>query len=130
MVAATIAAVLYIALNGPDQPPTIRREPSRGKERRERRAEALAGRSETEAAMEGPATPGPPVGISGAPALAVPDSDVMRLRVLPARANSVGARIRSSIVLVVLVAILGALLALAVGGLALGLTLLLRSATA
>ncbi len=130
MVAATIAAVLYIVLNGPDQPPTIPRQPSRGKERRERRAEARAARSETEAAVVGPAPTRPPVGISGAPALAGPDSDVMRLRVLPGRGNSVGARIRSSIVLVVLVAVLGALLAVAVGGLALGLTLLVRSATA
>lgn len=82
--------------------------------------------------MVEPAAPRPPapVGIPGAPALALPDSDVMRLRVLPARGTSVGVRIRSSIVLVLLVAILGALLALAVGGLALGLTLLVRSATA
>ncbi len=80
--------------------------------------------------MVGPAAPRPPVGISGAPALALPDSDVMRLRVLPARGTSVGVRIRSSMVLVVLVAILGALLALVVGGVVLGLTLLVRNATA
>lgn len=76
--------------------------------------------------MAPPAAPG----ISTAPALALPDSDMMRLRVLPARGNSVGIRIRSSVVLVVLVAVLGALLALAIGGLALALILLVRSATA
>lgn len=69
-------------------------------------------------------------GASTAPALALPDSDMMRLRVLPARATSVGIRIRSSVVLVVLVAVLGGLLALAIGGLVLALTLLVRSATA
>lgn len=126
MVAATIAAVVYVVLNGPDQPPTIRRQPSRGKQRRERRAEARAGRPEREGAVAPPAGPG----VSTSPALALPDSDVMRLRVLPARGNSVGIRIRSSVVLVVLVAVLGALLALAIGGLILGLILLVRSATA
>lgn len=75
-----------------------------------------------------PPSAGP--GVSTAPALALPDSDVMRLRVLPARGTSVGIRIRSSVVLVILVAVLGALLALAIGGLILGLILLVRTATA
>ena len=59
----------------------------------------------------------------------MPDSDIMRLRVLPARRTTLWVRIRSSVALVVLVAILGALLALTIGGLALGLALLIRSAT-
>lgn len=63
------------------------------------------------------------------PAFAGPDSDIMRLRVLPARHNSVWVRIRSGIALVVLVAILGAMLALAIAGLMLGLALVVRSAT-
>lgn len=67
--------------------------------------------------------------ISTSPALALPDSDVMRLRVLPARRTTLWVRIRSSVALVTLVAILGALLALTVGGLALGVALLVRSAT-
>ncbi len=62
-------------------------------------------------------------------AFAGPDSDIMRLRVLPARHRSAWGRIRSGVVLVVLVAILGALLALAIGGVMLGLALLVRSAT-
>ena len=53
----------------------------------------------------------------------------MRLRVLPARHNSVWVRIRSGIALVMLVAILGAMLALAIAGLMLGLALVVRSAT-
>ena len=63
------------------------------------------------------------------PAFAGPDSDILRLRVLPARQNSVWVRIRSGIVLVLMVAILGALLALAIAGLMLGLALVVRGAT-
>ncbi|HEV2759115.1 MAG TPA: hypothetical protein VGV86_06055 [Acidimicrobiales bacterium] len=59
----------------------------------------------------------------------MPDSDIMRLRVLPARRTTLWVRIRSSVALVMLVAILGGLLALTIGGLALGLALLVRSAT-
>lgn len=64
------------------------------------------------------------------PALALPDSDIMRLRVLPAATTTFWVRLRSGVVLVVLVAILGALLALAIGGSLLGVALLIRSATA
>ena len=67
--------------------------------------------------------------IPGTPAFALPDSDVMRLRVLPAARTTLWVRLRSGVVLVVLVAVLGALLALAVGGLVLGIALLIRSAT-
>ena len=130
MVAATIAAVVYVVLTGPDQPPTIRRQPSRGKERRARRAKARASRPDPQVAVVSPVASRPPVGMSTAPALALPDSDIMRLRVMPARRTTLWVRIRSSVVLVVLVGILGALLALAVGGVALGLALLVRSATA
>jgi hypothetical protein len=63
------------------------------------------------------------------PALALPDSDIMRLRVLPAARTTLWVRLRSGVALVVLVAVLGALLALAVGGLVLGMALLIRSAT-
>jgi len=63
------------------------------------------------------------------PAIALPDSDVMRLRVLPAGRTTLWVRIRSSVALVVLVAVLGALVALAIGGLLLGVALLIRSAT-
>ncbi len=122
VVAAAIAAVVYVVLNGPDQPPTIRRQPSRAKDRRE-------GRTEAEVAVTTSGAPRPPVGNSTTPALTLPDSDVMHLRVLPGRRTTLGVRIRSSVVLVLLVAILGALLALTLGSLALGLTLLVRSAT-
>ncbi len=129
MVAATIAAVVYVVLNGPDQPPTIRKQPSRAKERRGKRAGARSSRPDPAVVAAAPAAPRAPIGISTSPALALPDSDIMRLRVMPAQRTTVWVRIRSSVVLVVLVAILGALLALAVGGLALGLALLVRSAT-
>jgi hypothetical protein len=120
VVAAAIVAVVYVVMNGPDQPATIRRQSSRDKPRRERRVPAPA-----------PATSRPPVAVpvAASPAFAGPDSDVMRLRVLPARRTTLWVRIRSGVVLVVLVAILGALLALAVGALALGITLGIRSAT-
>jgi hypothetical protein len=120
VVAAAIVAVVYVVINGPDQPATIRRQSSREKPRRERRARAPA-----------PAASRPPVAmpVAASPAFAGPDSDIMRLRVLPARRTTLWVRIRSGVVLVVLVAILGALLALAVGALALGITLGIRSAT-
>lgn len=65
----------------------------------------------------------------GSPTLALPDSDVMRLRVLPARRTTLWVRIRSGVALVILVAVLGALVALAIGGVLLGIALLVRSAT-
>jgi len=65
----------------------------------------------------------------GSPTLALPDSDVMRLRVLPAGRTTLWVRIRSGVALVVLVAVLGALVALAIGGVLLGFALLVRSAT-
>ncbi len=120
VVAATIAAVVYVVLNGPDQPATIRRQPPDAKPRRARRAEAR-GQRRAEAAAMAP--------IPAAPALALPDSDIMRLRVLPARRTTLWVRVRSGVALVVLVAVLGALLALAVGGLVLGIAMLIRSAT-
>ncbi|MDQ3642324.1 MAG: hypothetical protein M3450_12880 [Actinomycetota bacterium] len=130
VVAATIAAVVYVVLNGPDQPATIRRQPSRAKERRAKRNRARPSGPDPQVVTAAPATQRAPVGVSTAPALALPDSDVLRLRVLPARRTTLWVRIRSSVALVVLVAILGALLALTIGGLALGLALLVRSATA
>ena len=125
VVAATIAAVVYVVLNGPDQPATVRREPSRAKARRSRRSAGGSGPAPELTASR----PRPGVTLPATPALALPDSDIMRLRVLPAARTTLGVRIRSGVVLVVLVGILGALLALAVGGLALGGALLLRSAT-
>lgn len=130
VVVAAIAAVVYVVLNGPDQPPTIRRQPAR-----DRRAKASRERPERKARVEAPdAAAGataslPPVGLPVTAAFAGPDSDIMRLRVLPARHNSVWVRIRSGIALVMLVAILGAMLALAIAGLMLGLALVVRSAT-
>ena len=53
----------------------------------------------------------------------------MRLRVLPAARTTWWVRIRSGVVLVVLVAVLGALLAVAIGGVILGFAFLIRSAT-
>ncbi|MGI8809914.1 MAG: hypothetical protein ACR2KK_19140 [Acidimicrobiales bacterium] len=129
VVAATIAVVVYVVLNGPDQPATIRKQPSRAQERRDRRAAKLAARPTPEAAVAASPPPRPPVGISTSPTLALPDSDVMRLRVLPARRTTLWVRIRSSVALVMLVGVLGALLALAIGGLLLGIALLVRSAT-
>ncbi len=130
VVAATIAAVVYVVLNGPDQPATIRRQPSRAKDRRsERAARASARDAANAAAAVAPPQPQSPVAMPGSPALALSDSDVMRLRVLPAGRTTLWVRIRSGVALVVLVAILGALLALAIGGLMLGIALLVRSAT-
>ena len=130
VVAAAIVAVVYVVLNGPDQPATIRPQSSRDKTRRRRRPPAPkpAPVAEMRAA---PAPPRPSVGmpLTASPAFAGPDSDVMRLRVLPARRTTLWVRVRSGVALVVLVAVLGALLALAVGGLALGFALLIRSAT-
>ncbi len=53
----------------------------------------------------------------------------MRLRVQPAKKTTLWVRIRSGVALMVLVAVLGALLALAVGAVGLGLAFLVRSAT-
>lgn len=123
VVAATIVAVVYVVLNGPDQPATIRRQPSRAKPRRSRPAPATL-------AAPAPTRPTVAIPVAAGPALPGPDSDVLRLRVLPARRTTLWVRIRSGVALVVLVAVLGALLALAVAGLALGVALLIRSATA
>ena len=129
VVAATIAVVLHVVLNNPDQPATIRRQPSRGKAGRRRRSASGAGAKPAAATPPPPPSPRPATGITASPALALPDSDVMRLRVLPAANTTLWVRIRSGVALVVLVAVLGALLALAVGGLILGIALLIRSAT-
>lgn len=126
VVVAAIAAVVHVVLNGPDQPPTIRKQPARDRPAKTGR------RKEREAAPDavaGGAALRTPVGMPAAPAFAGPDSDIMRLRVLPARHNSVWVRIRSGIALVVMVAVLGAMLALAIAGLMLGLALLVRGAT-
>lgn len=53
----------------------------------------------------------------------------MRLRVLPAKPTTAWVRVRSGVTLIVLVAVLGALLALIVGGLLVGSAFLIRSAT-
>ena len=131
VVAATIAAVVYVVLNGPDQPATIRRQPPRAKPARSRRSEKRAAAAAAPEVATGSTAPPArsPVSMSPTPALALPDSDIMRLRVLPASHTTLWVRIRSGVALVVLVAILGALLALAIGGLVLGAALLIRSAT-
>lgn len=125
VVVAAIAAVVHVVLNGPDQPPTIRKQASRADTKSDRRKTRRAAPQTAASA----ASPRPPVAMPVTPAFAGPDSDIMRLRVLPARHNSVWIRIRSGIVLVLMVAVLGALLALAIAGLMLGLALLVRSAT-
>ncbi len=128
MVAAAIAAVVHVVLNGPDQPPTIRRQPDPGAAKPSRRKERKA-RPTVPDPVAGVGAPGLPAGLPVTPAFAGPDSDIMRLRALPSRHNSVWVRIRSGIALIVMVAVLGAMLALAIGGLMLGLALLVRSAT-
>lgn len=75
------------------------------------------------------ALPGPAATIPRTPAFGLPESDAMRLRVLPAAPTTVWVRIRSGVALVVLVAVLGALLAVAIGGLLVGAAFLIRSAT-
>ena len=128
MVVAAIAAVVYVVLNGPDQPPTIRRQPARAADKTNRRKEKKVRPAASEP-VAGTAPPRAPVGLPGTPVFAGPDSDIMRLRALPARHNSMWVRIRSAVALIVMVAVLGAMLALAIGGLMLGLALLVRSAT-
>ena len=71
----------------------------------------------------------PVVGLPVTAAFAGPDSDIMRLRALPASNNSIWVRIRSGVALIVMVAVLGALLALAIAGVMLGIALLIRGAT-
>lgn len=128
VVVATIAAVLHLALNGPDQPATPRRTTAREKQPSRR-----ARRQAEDAARPAPAPPRvasvPQVGLPAGPALALPDSDAMRLRVLPAAPTTLWVRIRSGVALMVLVAVLGALVAAAVGGLVVVAALLIRSAT-
>lgn len=128
MVVAAIAAVVHVVLNGPDQPPTIRRQPVRASTKARRRKEPKAPPATPEPAA-GAGAPRPPMALPVTPVFAGADSDVMRLRVLPARHNSVWVRIRSGIALIVMVAVLGAMLALAIAGVMLGLALLVRSAT-
>jgi hypothetical protein len=128
VVVAAIVAVVHVVLNGPDQPPTIRRQPARERTKTDRRKERKATVRAPEA-VGGAGSAMPSMAMPVTAAFAGPDSDIMRLRVLPARQNSVWVRIRSGVVLVVLVAILGAMLALAVAGLMLGLALVVRSAT-
>jgi hypothetical protein len=129
VVAATIAVVVHVVLNVPDQPATIRRQPPRDKPRRTRTPRATKSPLPKAPVAAAPPPVRPPVGIPVTPALALSDSDVMRLRVLPAARTTLWVRVRSGVALVVLVGILGALLALAVGALALGGALLIRSAT-
>lgn len=131
VVVAAIAGVVYVVINAPDQPATIRRQPAPpGPSRRERAAQAGAERRRAAgAAVTAPGPSLPTVPLPATPALALPESDIMRLRVLPAARTTLWVRLRSGVALVVLVAVLGALLALAVGGVALGITLLIRSAT-
>ena len=128
VVVAAIAAVVHVVLNGPDQPPTIPAQPARARKKTRRRRPRQAPPAVAEPVVGTPA-PRPPVGMPVTPVFAGPDSDIMRLRALPARHNSVWVRIRSAVALVVMVAVLGAMLALAIGGLMLGLALLIRSAT-
>ena len=132
VVLAAIVAVVHVVLNGPDQPPTIRKQSSGAEAKTSRRKERkLAPPAPAPAAevFTSAAAPGPTLGMSVTPAFAGADSDLMRLRVLPARSNSLWVRIRSGIALIVMVAILGAMLALAIAGLMLGLALVVRSAT-
>ena len=75
-----------------------------------------------------PGNPVGPITIPGTPGFALPDSETMR-HALPAAPTTVGVRIRSGVALVVLVAVLGALLALAVAALLIGAVVLIRSAT-
>lgn len=121
--AATIAAVVYVVLNGPDQPATLRRQTDRVREpRRPHRPDPRAGATPAAVALVAAVAP-------SSPALALPDSDIMRLRVLPAGQTTLWVRIRSGMALMILVAVLGAILALAIGGIGFALALLVRSAT-
>jgi len=120
VIAATIGVVLRVALSDSDQPATIRRQPSRT------RAPRL---SPPTVSAHAPAVPTGTVKVSGSPALSMPDAE-MRLRMLPASPTTVWVRIRSAGALVVLVAVLGALLAVAIAGMLVGIAFLIRSATA
>jgi hypothetical protein len=73
--------------------------------------------------------PMPNPAITSDPGLALADSDPMRIRVLPAKPTTLWVRIRSAVALIVLVAVLGALLAVVVGGVLVGAAFLIRSAT-
>jgi hypothetical protein len=129
VVVAAIAAVVHVVLNGPDQPATIRSQSFRSRDHGRRPAKPPPRQKGRPAPVGESATPASTILLSSSPVLALPDSDVMRLRVLPARRDTLWVRIRSAVALVVLVAILGALLALAIAALGLGLVLLVRSAT-
>jgi len=128
VVVAAIAAVVHVVLNSPDQPPTIRPQPARAAAKAGRRRPRKVPAPPPEA-VAGAAAPRLPVSMPVTPAFAGPDSDIMRLRVLPVRHNSVWVRVRSGVALIVMVAVLGAMLAMAIAGLMLGLALLVRSAT-
>lgn len=67
--------------------------------------------------------------LPGGGAVALPDGDAMRLRALPAAPITVWMRIRSGLVLMLLVGVLGALLALAIAAVVVGLAFALRAAT-
>lgn len=132
VIAATIAVVLRVALSGPDQPATLRRQSPRARPPRSPKpARAPGGRRPAyrAAPVAGHAAPPTPLTIPGTPAFALPDSDTMRLRVLPAKPTTAWVRIRSGVALMVLVAVLGALLAMIVGGALVGIAFLIRSAT-
>ena len=150
MVAAAIVAVLYVAVSGPDQPATLQRKPPRTRpprptreDRRRAAEEAAARAAEEEAAVAraraatnptptaSPPAPGPwpQPALSGAGALALPESDPMRIKILPAKPTTLWVRVRSGAALLVLVAVLGALLAITIGAVILGAAFLLRSAT-
>jgi hypothetical protein len=128
VVVAAIAAVVHVVLNSPDQPPTIRAQSARDSAKAGRRRQKEE-RPALPEAVAGAAAPRLPVSMPVTPAFAGPDSDIMRLRVLPVGQNTVWVRIRSAIALIVMVAVLGAMLAVAIAGLMLGLALLVRSAT-
>jgi hypothetical protein len=87
---------------------------------------AAAGGAAVAAAPQAPAVH---AGVARTPAAALPDSDPMRLRILPAAPTTLWVRIRSGVALVVLVAVLGALLAMVVGAVLVAVAYLIRSAT-
>ncbi len=110
VVAAAIVGVVRIALNDPDQPATVRR-PTRSRK------------------------PGPAAGVAMSAQPASVRAVTVAERALggafrpPARAGeSVWIRVRSGIALVVLVTVVGAMLALAVGAVLIGGALALRNA--
>jgi hypothetical protein len=124
VVVPVIAGVVWIALSGPEQPARTPKPTSRGA----RAAARAAAKASLPVARPAPSPPRR-VALPAGGAMALPDGDGMRLRALPAAPVTVWMRIRSGIVLMLLIGILGALLALAVGGVLVGLALAIRSAT-